>query len=488
MADDYWSLHSEQNNLEQDRIHQFGVDGANDILYSPDVIHAVFIRDCIERALSAFLDKCIGSHWGKKYWCTPRTDDNNRIAHKVYSHFDLYIDAIVDRPDRYQLDYHWLPQNFVCDLYKFAGRYHVYYSRDIRSRYDFLMDIGGQRTWNEIGANGWVKKDISKNADYQTEQRKRRLGVYVNGNIHESEDSNENITEKKHKVKIMGKEAAFQMEQLDLSGSFLDKESYHSINASQRLVQFYRADSLAKVIVFYESDYVLFNMTLPSWICKYLCVYDVIGWLLTVDNGASDHHEVDGKSLMDIEGLGFGKYSVYFEDYDHEQVVVDRENRTWTREIEMERRRKKYSTLIPMFESMRIFDRAKGTIIHRIRGLVALSNVLSFVDHKILPQCWKDKMTRNLEEKIDFAKSRERDKDAMIQVIGHYFNGYLKAKGVQLIKRMVQLEEGTETIDAKGTFVRWENEDKILYHNIGQNLLWMREAPRRFWTHQLGRE
>lgn len=57
LADDYWSLHSDRNELEMDRIHRNGIEGANKILNNPDIIHAVFVREPIERALSAWIDK-----------------------------------------------------------------------------------------------------------------------------------------------------------------------------------------------------------------------------------------------------------------------------------------------------------------------------------------------------------------------------------------------------------------------------------------------
>ena len=83
LADDFWSLHSQHNQLEADRIHRFGVDAANEIMRDPNIKHAVFIRDAIERSLSAFLDKCVGSHWSSKYWCTPRTNRSNDVTTKA---------------------------------------------------------------------------------------------------------------------------------------------------------------------------------------------------------------------------------------------------------------------------------------------------------------------------------------------------------------------------------------------------------------------
>eukprot|EP01084_Bolivina_argentea_P291939 501808_1 len=73
LADDYWSLLSKLNKLNNDTITHFGTTHATNILYNENIIHTVFIRDSIERAISAFLDKCVASHWARKFWCKPRT-------------------------------------------------------------------------------------------------------------------------------------------------------------------------------------------------------------------------------------------------------------------------------------------------------------------------------------------------------------------------------------------------------------------------------
>lgn len=101
LADDHWSLHDPlENELEPDRIHKLGVDGANQLLFSDeDIFYAIFVRDPISRALSAFLDKCIGSKWILKHWCQPTTplNDDLRNQNGVYSQFDLFIESIINK-------------------------------------------------------------------------------------------------------------------------------------------------------------------------------------------------------------------------------------------------------------------------------------------------------------------------------------------------------------------------------------------------------
>ena len=459
LADDYWSLHSEFNNLEQDRIHRFGLDKANDILYDPNIAHAVFIRDPIERSLSAFLDKCIAAHWSSKFWCKPRSNPNNRIIHKVYSHFDLFIDSIVNIPLQRHSDFHWLPQHFICDLYKFAGRYRVYYSQDVNARYQFLMDIGGEKTWNAIGASGWPKK-------HDTEHKTRRRMT-------------DKRIEKAKPVKIMGKNATLQMQTLDLSGSFLDKQSYHTTNGSTKLFQMYRADLLAKVVAFYELDYKLFNISLPEWICKFTDIVDLARFA-----DRSIHKTMPGSK----EVLSYGQFSTYYKDYDH-QAIVNESGLLWNRTYELTQRRKAYTTLIYKFYEMKEFDEKHDTIISKIRGIAALSNMLTIVDRSILPKCFTKSLPHGFKP-WNLMGIIEREKKLLTQIIDGYFNKFLlfpKNKHIHLpdefVYRLVDID-GILKVNAMETFNKWRNNDKVMYYNIQQSVSFMREVPRKdiFWN------
>ena len=458
LADDYWSLHSQDNNLEQDRIHRFGVNGANKILYDKNIIHAVFIRDSIERCLSAFLDKCIQAHWSNKYWCIPRSDPNNSITHKIYTHFDLFIDSIVNKPQIHALDFHWLPQNFVCDLYKTVGRYHIYYTKDTNARYQFLFDIGGNKTWNKIGANGWVKKE-----------KWRRRKLLSSRNLKNTK------TIKKKPVKIMGKNATLQMMRLDLSGSFLDKQSYHTSNSSRKLFQFYRSDLLAKVIIFYESDYILFNQTLPQWICKFINVEDIIQLLKYKDFN---------EKAKNLEVLSYGEYSTYYKDYDHDAIVNDSDDDIiWTRNNEMKKRKQYFDTFIPQFYEMMEFDKEHETIIHKIRGMAVLSNILTFIDRNILPQCFRYQTDK---KPWDWTNLLKREKNLIMSLMDNYFNIYLSDNKIKIPNLFLSKIEtkNEEIINVEETFNKWRDEDIILYHNIGNTVIYMREIPRKtlFWS------
>ena len=90
------------------------------------LFHAAFVRDPIERALSAFLDKCVRSQWVHRYWCKPQSSRK----YGIYSMFDLFVENVVAKPPTpvgdfkkrnsyWGMDYHWYPQNWICDIYKF---------------------------------------------------------------------------------------------------------------------------------------------------------------------------------------------------------------------------------------------------------------------------------------------------------------------------------------------------------------------------------
>ena len=186
-------------------------------------------------------------------------------------------------------------------------------------------------------------------------------------------DDAEIRTVKQKPVKIMGKNATLQMQRLDLSGSFLDKQSYHTTNGSRKIFQFYRADLLAKVVAFYELDYQLFNVTLPEWICKFIDIKPLGEYVAGKRKQTAEIQEV----------LDYGEYSTYYKDYDHE-AIVNESGSIWNRTFELKVRRKVYKTLIYKFYAMMEFDGLYDTIIHKIRGIAALSNVLTFVDRNIL--------------------------------------------------------------------------------------------------------
>ena len=264
------------------------------------------------------------------------------------------------------------------------------------------------------------------------------------------------------------------MATLDLSGSFVDKQSYHSINTSQRLLHFFRADLLAKVVSLYQSDYVLFNMALPDWLCPFLCA-EQLTQALTLSAKAN---------LSQVAGLWFGRYATYLRDYDHGAVVLNADNSTWSRAQEMRSRRRQRDAdreaTVPNWTEMLAFDQENESILHRIRGMAILSNVLSFVDVDIVPRCFYDRAA------WDWSRVEAREKDTFVKLIGLYANEVLVRKqGAQLqdMDAFVVRDAEQGMVDAEATYLRWRDQDKIMHHNIGQNVLWMRDITRKtlYW-------
>lgn len=59
----------------------------------------------------------------------------------------------------YHLPLHRLPQNWICDLYKFIDRYRIYDADNVTERKRFFLDIGGETFWEAVGAHGWFHHD-----------------------------------------------------------------------------------------------------------------------------------------------------------------------------------------------------------------------------------------------------------------------------------------------------------------------------------------
>ena len=235
LADDHWSLHhGTENGLEMDRIHRNGLEAANLILHhDPPIFHGVFVRDSLERSLSAFLEKCVHSEWRQRDWCRPQSDRQR----DRYSHFDLFVETVISRAQKpeneflathsfWQLDYHWMPMNWICDLYQHIDLYTVYDADDVKERKRFLMDIGGERTWNAVGASGWFHHASSR--------RNLFSDIYIVPKYEkfESVDSVNNIS-REHPPQIRGHKEG---DVLNISGSLLSENAAHTQSVSASLI------------------------------------------------------------------------------------------------------------------------------------------------------------------------------------------------------------------------------------------------------------
>ncbi|CAB9509857.1 Sulfotransferase family [Seminavis robusta] len=197
-----------------------GVSGENAVycqapvnVRKEDAPRSVFIRDPLERFLSAFLDKCWNS-WLSDSYCKPREIfGNNSLADKTILYdektfFETYVDTM---PLKWDL--HFFPQSFYCD-----GLYRHY------KNYDFVgnMDIGFYDHLETFGS----KFNVSDAVEEVFQLAKHRNESSVN----------------------LGVETA----------------------AAKRVHKFYNARTVRRVLQYVSMDYILFDLPIPKWATEIL--------------------------------------------------------------------------------------------------------------------------------------------------------------------------------------------------------------------------
>lgn len=137
---------------------------------------------------------------------------------------------------------------------------------------------------------------------------------------------------------------------------------------------------------------------------------------------------------------------------------------------------------------MREFDEKHDTIISNIRGIAALSNMLTIVDRSILPQCFT-KPVHGFKP-WNFMGMIEREQKLITSLIDKYFNKYLllpENEHIQIpegfVYRSVDID-GILKVNTLDTFNKWKSDDKVMYYNIQRSMSFMREVPRKdiFWA------
>ena len=172
------------------------------MMNDPDWYKVVFIRDPLERALSAVLDK---GYVLKTKWET----------------FMNYLTSTGSEKGHHLVDQHLRPQHKFCDLYKYHDRYRVLSFSDQEDRKVFFDENG---LWTEYGASNWSVSDHNGKGG-------------GDGGMHDIR-------------------------------SFGVVEKRHSRNAADKLLGKYTMRTAAFVLRYYQYDYLLFNLSVPSWICQ----------------------------------------------------------------------------------------------------------------------------------------------------------------------------------------------------------------------------
>eukprot|EP01083_Nonionella_stella_P080004 219611_1 len=488
LADDYWSLHHEkENGLEMDRIYRnpngsgVNADAANHVLHYIDrlnhnksIFHAAFIRDALERSLSAFLDKCVQSEWHKRYWCQPQT------VRKIgrYSHFDVFVEAAISKAikpkhvylQRYsfwKLDYHWLPQNWICDLYKFIHRYHIYNADQIMDRKHFFLNIGGTKAWDAIGATGWFhhnkrRRLIKENLFVIPEYKKWEYVDTVNH------------VRREHGPKYRGYRAG---NVLDISGSLLSENAAHAQDTRRKVYSYYRADLLGKAIVYYLDDYVLFDRQLPQWICAFVHVEGVLERVMEVNSIYADHtHTMDKEKAILFDSphnpLTLGKTSIW-----NELTSGEEKANVTARTIQLTDKQRENTKLKCFYDVLLPADVQYHTLFAVLRGTSFLLDVLLNVDEKVLPIHRDD-----LVEK----------KKILMRVLHLYLNEYIpyrlrlhddddtfgEAHWLDIMKCLHLELDANGAMDVNQLSQQWDNENDDIIEQVRYNMLYNRDVPR----------
>ena len=229
LNNDHEIIHDKNaNGLNMHRLYHTTPENAtNNILRDPNIYHAVFIRDPLERALSAFLDKCHRSEW-KRSFCIPQSQHWNKKLPQIYSLFEQFVNDITSQDRSYINDnnlifslgpncndLHSIPQNWFCDLYKYYWRYHIYHSKNLTHSKLLLQKLN---LWQDIGQYGWYRND-------------------------NSDDKNNDDT------------------------SILRYSVSHKVSASKKMFSHFTPSTVAKLISFYKNDFEFFNFQISNFVC-----------------------------------------------------------------------------------------------------------------------------------------------------------------------------------------------------------------------------
>ena len=88
---------------------------------------------------------------------------------------------------------------------------------------------------------------------------------------------------------------------------------------------------------------------------------------------------------------------------------------------------------------------------------------------------------------MGFHENDRKERNLVTTLIHNYFNVHLVGEGIEIpdefVCKLVDDDDNNGIVDAKETFKKWKNGDKVMYMNIKEALLFMRDIPRKniFW-------
>ena len=436
--------------------------------------------------------------------------------------FDIFVESVINRPwlkgdpEWYRffgIDFHWAPQNFICDAYKFIDRYKIYRAENVSDRKQFLMDIGGEKLWDEVGSHGWFKRGTRDNQTWLIKaHRGEDKAEYIKASpffekltrdyVNATKDWRKNEPEFNHWHTI----SEVNVSLLETSATF------HSSHANTKIYKYFRADLLAKALAFYEDDYTLFKLNIPDVVCDFLKMHELSKLMDSVIKYyGKNTKKVSKKSkkkkrkkfIKTAQDIFYGNNSIYGPATDrnrgHKVIhTVDDKNESikvsWNRDDWIFKYNK--DTKIPGFYQMKDFDdeygrhKLFGVSLSGIRGMMTLINFISFIDPRTWPQngtCFN--LQSNGGDVDGIIEKNIRDIAHLLQ---KYFNRLLpilfehvededkkgiiaelkKWTGHNLSKTLLGNKKMNDLIST------WTEQDKWLYNNIRGWVLYLRDVPR----------
>lgn len=224
---------------EYTKIHWLPYRGLEDISFNKmdklislmnkdDMYFAAFVRDPLERLVSGFIDKCEKKRgvnlcdyakWSEPFRAKYGIQVSNAKSIMKSSFtplFSEWIDGLIQCPCWPEVDKHFSPQNLFCNLYQYADKYDIFRFENRTHRRVWMERAG---FWDKFGSQGWHSggNDGVSIVDYGP---------------------------KMHSQTNANRETSKYVE-------------YWNKNVS----------ILAKAIDAYRSDYVIFGLQLPAWVC-----------------------------------------------------------------------------------------------------------------------------------------------------------------------------------------------------------------------------
>mmetsp|Transcript_43695 Transcript_43695/g.76631 ORF Transcript_43695/g.76631 Transcript_43695/m.76631 type:complete len:369 (+) Transcript_43695:95-1201(+) len=148
----------------------FTVAKANEVFQNPSSTRAVFVRDPLERFLSAFLDKCF-SIGCKNIYCGMRSQEQTKAGQQIT--FSQAVSWLLKK-DLSELDGHYKPQAKHCELERRVKEYNVIghmESSNLASTASCLLEHAGLERLNVISSKAgsepfWQQKEGEQTVDY----------------------------------------------------------------------------------------------------------------------------------------------------------------------------------------------------------------------------------------------------------------------------------------------------------------------------------